>query len=316
MKHPSAPKPGKPLLVLVLFVAAVFILSLTLALRSHRSMPAAPAPVVPAAQAASPSGHVALAAFSQEEAPVHILLIGQDRRENESRARSDAILLCSFLPDSNRLVLTSFLRDLYVEIPGYQSDRINAAYAYGGAELLQKSLESNFDITIDACLEVDFFQFAQAIDSLGGVTVTLRQDEADAINSSVSGELSQGDQLLTGEQALAYTRIRNLDSDGDFSRTRRQRAVLTALLERFRNSSLRNLLSAATDVLPMLSSNSEQKHLLSLAIRVFPMLSDARITSQRIPTEGNFTYSTIRGMEVLEADMAAARQLLKDSFAQ
>jgi len=66
----------------------------------------------------------------------------------------------------------------------------------------------------------------------------------------------------------------------------------------------------------MLSSNSEQKHLLSLAIRVFPMLSDARITSQRIPTEGNFTYSTIRGMEVLEADMAAARQLLKDSFAQ
>lgn len=246
--------------------------------------------------------------------PIHILLIGQDRREGESRARSDAMVLCSFLRSDNRLVLTSFLRDLYVEIPDHQPDRLNAAYAYGGISLLKQTVEENFALSIDGCIEVDFSQFSQVVDTLGGVTIELRQDEAEAINEAVPGALTAGTQWLNGQQALAYTRIRNLDRDGDFSRTSRQRNVLTALLNRFQDASLLSILSTALDILPMLSTDMEQQQLVALAVRIFPMLSDARITSQRIPADGAFSYSTIRDMAVLVADMEAARRILEESL--
>ena len=74
---------------------------------------------------------------------VNILLIGQDRREGESRQRSDAMILCSFNPETNKLSMVSFLRDLYVQIPGYEDNRLNAAYAYGGFDLLKETLALN-----------------------------------------------------------------------------------------------------------------------------------------------------------------------------
>ncbi len=90
---------------------------------------------------------------------VNILLIGQDRREVKSRQRSDAMILCRFNPETNKLSMISFLRDLYVQIPGYEDNRLNAAYAYGGFELLKETLALNFGITVDGCLESDFEGF-------------------------------------------------------------------------------------------------------------------------------------------------------------
>ena len=85
-----------------------------------------------------------------------ILLIGQDKREGESRQRSDSMILATLDKDQGTVSLTSFMRDLYVAIPGYSTTRINAAYAYGGMDLLDQTLEENFGVKIDGNVEVDF----------------------------------------------------------------------------------------------------------------------------------------------------------------
>lgn len=245
---------------------------------------------------------------------INILLIGQDRREDEQFCRADSILLCSFQPESRRIIMTSFLRDLYLPIPGHSDNRLNAAYAHGGMALLRQTLEENFRIPIDGCVEMDFCQFAQVLDALGGVTIELRQDEADAINKSTDGTLTAGSQLLTGAQALAYTRIRSLDEDGDFSRTFRQRKVISSLLSSYQDAGVFTVLSMIPEILPMLSTDMEKKQVVSTVLQLLPMLGKSTFTSQTVPAEGMYTYSTIRGMAVLTGDLEKIRQELSDTL--
>ena len=87
---------------------------------------------------------------------LNILLIGQDRRPDEGRQRSDCMILCSLNPETKELSMISFLRDLYVQIPGHSDNRLNAAYVYGGFDLIKETLEHNFGVAVDGCLEVDF----------------------------------------------------------------------------------------------------------------------------------------------------------------
>lgn len=242
--------------------------------------------------------------------PIHILLIGQDRREEDTVSRADSILLCTFHPEDAKIIITSFLRDLYVPIPGYPSNRLNAAYAHGGMSLLRQTLEENFAVPIDGCIEVDFNQFAQVLDILGGVTIVLRQDEADTINEAVPGELTAGSQKLNGSQALAYTRIRKLDEDGDFSRTNRQRNVISALLGSYQEASLLTVLSIIPKVMPMLSTDMEQRQVVATIIQLLPMLSSCTVRSQQIPAADAYSFETIRGMSVLTADLEEIRQNL------
>ena len=252
-----------------------------------------------------------------EEDPIlNILLIGQDRREEDTMTRSDSMILCTFNTQTEQITMTSFLRDLYLPIPGHSENRLNAAYAYGGMELLKQTLEENFGITIHGTVEVDFTQFAQVIDLLGGVSLELRQDEADAINRAVPGELTAGTQWLTGSQALAYARIRNLDSDGDFSRTNRQRKVITALVRSYKDTSIPNILTMLDKAMPMLSTDLSRRQLLRYAVQLFPLLSGGDITSQRIPADGTYEDRTVDGMAVLVADLDAARELLRKSLAE
>ena len=252
---------------------------------------------------------------AQQEADelIHILLVGRDESQ-DAVSRSDSMILCSFQPETNRIVLTSFLRDLYVPIPGREENRINAAYACGGLPLLKQTVEENFDLSIDGCIDVDFSQFSRIIDILGGVTLELRQDEADAINARVEGTLTEGTHLLSGEQALAYSRIRNLDSDGDFSRTGRQRKLLTSLLDSYRNANLLTVLSLLTQALPMISTDLENRQVIALAAKLYPFLHDPVVVSQRLPADGTYTYRRIRGMEVLAADMEQLRSQLHQSL--
>lgn len=245
---------------------------------------------------------------------VNILLIGQDRREGEGRARSDSMILCTFNKKTKQLIMTSFLRDLYVQIPGYSSNRMNAAYAAGGMLLLDQTLEKNFGLYIDGNVEVDFTQFADIVDLLGGVEIELRQDEANLINQETGSTLSQGIQRLNGEQALAYARIRKLDADGDFSRTSRQRKVMSALVEAYRHSSLTTILSLLNQILPMITTDMNKLEILGYALELFPMLSGAEIISQRVPADGTYSNKMIDGMAVLVADMDAARQMLEESL--
>ena len=245
---------------------------------------------------------------------VNILLIGQDRREGEETARSDSMILCTYHRKTGNVTMTSFLRDLYVPIPGHHNNRINAAYSEGGAALLDRTLRENFDLHIDGNIEVDFSQFSQIIDLLGGVQLELREDEAAEINKETGSGLSAGVQVLNGEQALTYARIRKLDADGDFSRTSRQRKLMNALLGSYRNIKWKDLLPLIDELLPLISTDMNYGRLVLLSMEILPKLSDAQITSQRIPADGTFTDEKIDGMAVLSADLEANRQLLRETL--
>ena len=116
---------------------------------------------------------------------LNILLVGQDRREREGRQRSDSMILCSINPDTKQISMISFLRDLYVQIPGgYSDNRLNAAYVFGGFPLLMDTLHTNFGVSIDGCFEVDFSGFQSVIDILGGVDIEMTSKEARTINTT------------------------------------------------------------------------------------------------------------------------------------
>lgn len=246
---------------------------------------------------------------------VNILLIGQDRLPGETRARSDCMILCTFQKSEKKLIMTSFLRDTYVKIPGYRKNRLNAAYPAGGMPLLNKTLEENFGVRIDGNVEVDFNRFAEIVDLLGGVELELRQDEARLIGRETGTNLSQGIHRLSGDQALAYVRIRKLDADGDFSRTNRQRKLITALIDAYRDTGLLEALSILKKVLPKITTDMTETELLSHAVSLFPLLSGAEIVSQHIPAPGTYSSRMIDGMSVLVADLEANRKILSDTLA-
>lgn len=262
-------------------------------------------------------GNENLAPIEQSENIVNILLIGQDAREGWGRSRSDSMILVTFNKEKKTITLTSFLRDLYVKIPGYSDNKLNSAYPAGGMELLNEALELNFGVQVDGNVEVDFSRFADVIDLLGGVDMELRQDEANYINGKTGRyALSAGIQHLDGEQALYYSRIRHLDIDADFSRTNRQRKVINALIEEFRNTKLTTLLGLLDDLLPMITTDMSNADIISYATELFPMLADCTIVSQRVPADGEYSLATIRGMACVVADMDAARELLTQTMAE
>ena len=247
---------------------------------------------------------------------VNILLIGQDARPGEGRSRSDSMILVTFNKEKKTITMTSFLRDLYVKIPGYSDNKLNATYVFGGMELLNKTLEQNFGVQVDGNVEVNFSRFAEVIDLLGGVPMELRSDEAYYINITTGSHLSAGAQHLNGQQALQYSRIRHLDADSDFSRTNRQRKVISALIEQFRNTKLTTLLGLLDDLLPMITTDMENKEMIQLAKDLFPMLADCTIVSQRVPADGAYYPATINSMSCIVADMDKARELLEATLTE
>ena len=211
--------------------------------------------------------------------------------------------------------MTSFLRDLYVPIPGHGSNRINAAYAIGGRKLLKKTLEHNFGVTPEGCVEVDFSQFSTIIDALGGVTLELRQDEARRINTDCPGSfLSAGKQLLTGPQALCYSRIRDLDADGDFSRTLRQQKVLQAILKQWKESDLASLLDTVNKVIPMISTDLSPVQILNWIFTAAPARASVRVNSLQLPAPGTYRSATVKGMSVLIPDLSANKNILHNAL--
>ena len=239
----------------------------------------------------------------------NILLIGQDAREGESRGRSDSIILCSINRTSGKICMVSFLRDLYVQIPGYQDNRINAAYAFGGANLLDQTIEQNFGLTIDANIEIDFNGFEAVIDALGGVDITLTDAEYEYFHQNGQTYAVRGENHLNGEQALFYARIRHLDSD--FGRTNRQRTVLLSVFNKLRTASLSELMSLADTLLPLMTVDLSNTEMLGYLASFYPLLGRGEVEAFAVPADGMYTSASIRGMSVIVPDFAACRNLLK-----
>lgn len=223
---------------------------------------------------------------------INILLVGQDRRPGEGRQRSDSMILATLNKSKNTLTLTSFMRDQYVDIPGYLPNKLNAAYAIGGFRLLNATLERNFGVYVDGNVEVDFDGFTSIIDLLGGVEITITQPEAEYMNLDKGYTLSAGTHLLTGEQALCYSRIRKIDTD--YRRAERQRTVIMSLLNRYKQKPVTEMLSILQNILPMITTDMSNAQILSLAGEVLPMLSGLQTNTLRIPVDGTFDQGEVQ----------------------
>lgn len=250
-----------------------------------------------------------------EDDVINILLIGQDRRPGEVRARSDSMIIASINKTDKTVKLTSLMRDLYVQIPGYSDNRINAAYNFGGMELLDATIKENFDIDIDGNIEVDFSGFKSVIDAVGGVDMELSAAEISVINRDATGDggtklpAAAGTYHLNGAQALTYSRIRYI-GNSDFGRTERQRKVLLSAFENVKKLSLDEMLGLADTVLPLLTTDMSGGDLIRLASDVFMMGIDT-IETHNIPADASYSAVNIRGMDVLVPDLDACRRMLQ-----
>ncbi len=242
---------------------------------------------------------------------VNIMLVGQDRRPGEGRARSDVMILCTVNTDTKELTLTSFMRDMYVQIPGYSDNKMNAAYAFGGMKLLDKCLQTNFGVQVDGMMEVDFSGFEGVIDLLGGVDLELSRSEANFVNNLTGYNLVEGMNHLDGKAALMYARNRST-GNADFDRTGRQRKVLGAVIEKCKGKSVLELNTLLTKALPMITTDMSNREIMNYMMALVPMLGSMKVNNQRIPADGTFSsvYFKHAG-STLVPDLEANRELLK-----
>lgn len=168
-----------------------------------------------------------LAPMESHQEPVTILVIGRDSRDVENDSgRADTIMLLYLNPEEGSGVLLSIPRDTLVEIPGYGEDKINHAYAYGGEELMIKTVSSFLDAEINHYVTLDFEGFVRLIDTLGGVDITI---DRPLVDPKSGANFSPGNHHFTGEQALSYTRSRATEL-GDIGRIQRQQQLFRELL--------------------------------------------------------------------------------------
>lgn len=251
----------------------------------------------------------------------NILLIGTDARSSDEDGRSDSMIILSINSKKNRMVMTSILRDSYVEIPGHGSNRINAAYSYGQEALLIQTIEQNFKIPIDAYAKVDFFSFIDIVDAVGGVEIDVTDEEMKWINAYLNetnellgkeygdGYLTQSGKItLTGKQALSYARIRYIGTD--FQRTERQREILSAVAAKVKAnpSSVSKLMGT---VLPKITTNIPDTELSLMGMKA-PMYLGYDVEQIHLPADGTWSNATINKMSVLQLDFEKNIQYFKD----
>lgn len=262
----------------------------------------------------------------KEDGVVNILLIGNDSRENGDDGRSDAMILLSVSSRTKTIYMTSLLRDIYVEIPGHDSNRLNAAYSFGGAELLMETVEKNFGIPVSRYVQVNFQAFVGLVDSVGGVDLELSKEEIEYVNgylveyNMLTGRPQGTDNMdpqaagmvhLNGPQALAYCRNRYLGTD--FGRTERQRKVLTEVIKKIPGALLTNGSELFNALMPNLTTNLTRNECFSLSLMAGKALT-YDIIADSIPQPGTYRNATIRKMSVLEVDFETNRNYLRDKL--
>lgn len=252
----------------------------------------------------------------------NVLLIGTDNREDE-RGRADTVILLSFSKHNHTVTMTSLMRDSYVNIPNHGTDKLNAAYAYGGATLLMDTITSNFGIPVDDYICVNFRAFVHIADAVGGLKVEISDREAEAINvileSEVNGIMgddpkddflpSGGTFLLNGKQALAYARIRYV-GNADFERTERQRTVLDLMLGKLKHLSPAAVPKILMKAVPELKTNMTTGELYLLSLQTPVKLIGYDMQKLRLPADGTYSDQTAPdGQMVLAVDFDANLQL-------
>ncbi|WP_163195551.1 LCP family protein [Clostridium thermarum] len=230
----------------------------------------------------------------------NIALFGIDQEEGNA-GRSDAIMILTIDEIHKKIKLSSIMRDSYVNIEGRGMDKINHAYAFGGAQLALKTINSNYDLNIEDFVTVNFTTLPKIIDTLGGVEITIKDYEVPLLRKV--GIESAGTYNLTGKQALAYSRIRYV-GNGDYERTERQRKVLDQVFSKLIKLNITEIPGVMAELLPMVKTNLTNGEILDLAQTVLG-LGLSKLEQQRFPLDGYCNGKMLNGIWYLMFDQEA-----------
>lgn len=242
---------------------------------------------------------------------VNVLLVGSDSRDPDAEmGRSDTMMLVSFNKAEEKATVISFLRDSLVEIDGYGQSKLGHTFAYGGVGLTINTLNKQFDLDIQNYIIINFENLVGIIDELGGIRVNLTEEEAEYYRANGMPDIQAGDVTLTGSQALAHARNRSLDND--FGRTRRQRSVLYGIYNKvMEQKDPQAIMSLITYCMTQVSTNMDVTELYNIATDVMS-IEHLRTQQAAVPKDGTYEFGTYEGMSVLNLDMDANRQYIKE----
>ncbi|MCE9656765.1 MAG: LCP family protein [Clostridium celatum] len=240
----------------------------------------------------------------------NIALFGIDTDEN-GIGRSDAIMIATLDTEHKKLKITSIMRDSYVDIEGYGKDKLNHAYAYGGAELAMNTLNKNFDLNVEDFATVNFSSLPKIVDQLGGIDLDIDSEEMEFINgyigdlNNTNGTYSEqitepGIHHVNGTQAMAYCRIRYTSGD-DYKRTERQREVLSQLFNKIMEVPVTSYPSLLAELLPMVKTSLSSSEILELGNEVLK-IGTKSIEQERFPIDGYCEGDYIDGVFYLTFD--------------
>lgn len=240
---------------------------------------------------------------------LNVMLIGSDSMSTGDHGRSDSLMILSLDVKNHKIKVTSLMRDIWINIPGHGYDRLNAAYAFGGAKLTIETVEKTFGLRVDRYAIVDFEGFSNIIDTLGGIDLELTSDECIYINT-YSGDKNtlkgKGMKHLTGLQALHYSRDRN-SKGSDYDRTSRQRNVIRAIIAKLRNANLKQITELIPAIAPLITTNFKTSEISRLAANSLNYLK-YDLEEFRLPTNDNVKNETIsQKMVLVIPDIAKAR---------
>lgn len=234
----------------------------------------------------------------------NILLIGIDSDLNQGLPqRSDSMIIVTIDDLNNTIKMSSLMRDTLVEIESYGKDKLNHAYAYGGAKLLLKTINQNFELNIQEYVLVNFNDLISIVDAIGGIDLYITKDEVhyanigirdiNTLNNATYPVLEPKSQKLrvNGTQALSYARIRSLDSD--YKRAERQRIVLTQIYERLVDIPLTDLPEITLNLSKYVKTTLNQTQIIDISRKALG--SQMVLKGIRFPTENTSEEST-KGM--------------------
>lgn len=269
---------------------------------------------------------------------INILLVGADKNLDEQNTggaarRSDSMMIATLDMKHKKLKVTSLMRDMYVDIPGYGSRKLNAAYSLGGIKLLYETIAKNFGIKMKGYAEVNFDAFVEVINAVGGVEATLTESEAVNLNDTnyikrkKYRNVKVGKQVLNGYQALGYCRIRHgkwknghypavLTASGkgdDYGRAERQRLVIQALLKKVKSMSPAKWFDLVDIILPNVKTDLDKDDIKSYLMAVVKM-GTTELKQFSLPIQNGYTSQKINGEDCLVPDLPKNRGRWRNLF--
>lgn len=243
---------------------------------------------------------------------VNILVMGTDARDvTAERGRSDTMMIVSYNKKTAEVKMVSLLRDALVPIEDHDWNRLNTAYAFGGAGLAINTMNDLFGLDLQSFVVIDLTGAAEFIDKIGGVDVNLTQAEVDYYSIFIDQELVVGMNHM--DSTLAMTHMRNRSTDNDFGRARRQRDVLTAVMKKITTEmSLSQITELIDYTMSIVKTNISATTLASLAASVLVDASKLTFSSQQVPYADSYQFAWYNRMAIISFDIDEAKSRVNE----